>query len=53
MRLNKSSNIVESMKNVEACQACVESSLNWFKLSFKIDSTFPLFSKMLNGVEAV
>ena len=36
---------------LRACWKRVESSLNWFKLSFNIDSTFPLFSKMLNGVQ--
>ena len=45
-RLNRSSNIVESVKILESLlKAC------WieFKISFNIDSTFPLFSKMLNG----
>ena len=31
----------------------VESSLNRFELSFTTDSTFPLFSTTLNGVEAL
>ena len=38
---------------LKGCWKRVESSLNGFKLSFNIDSTFPLFSKMLNGAEAV
>ena len=38
VRLNRWSNIVESVLN---------------QVSFHIDSSFPLFSKMLNGVEAV
>ena len=46
VRLNRSSNIVE---NVKKCWKLVESSLNRFKLSFNIDSTCPLFPKMLNG----
>ena len=44
--LNRSSNIVESVKILESLlKAC------WieFKISFNIDSTFPSFSKMLNG----
>ena len=31
----------------------VESNLNLFKLTFNIDSSFPLLSKMLNGVETL
>ena len=38
---------------LKACRERVESNLNWFELSFNIDSTFPLLPKMLNGVEAV
>ena len=40
-------------KILKACRKCVESNLNWFKVSFNIDSTFSLFSKMLNGIETV
>ena len=36
-------------KMLKACWKHVESSLNRFKVSFNIDSIFPLFSKMLNG----
>ena len=36
----------------KACWKRVESSLYRFKLSLNVDSTFPLFSKMLNSVEA-
>ena len=38
---------------LKACWKRVESNLNWFKLSCNIDSTFLLFLKILNGVEAV
>ena len=49
--LNRSFNIVETKKKMlKACWKCVESNLNWFKLSFNIDSTFSLFLKMLSGV---
>ena len=48
--LNGLFNIVESIKI--SCKL-VEPNLNWFKLSFNIHTTFPFFSKMLNGVEAV
>ena len=40
-------------KLLKACWKRVESNLNRFKLSFNIHTTFPLLSKMLNGVEAV
>ena len=40
-------------KVLKACWKRVESNLNWLKLSLNIASTFLLFSKMLNGVEAV
>ena len=53
MRLNRSCNIVERVKNVESLLKRVESSLNRFQLSLNIDSTSPSFSKMLNGVETV
>ena len=48
-RLNRSFNIVESVKK---CWKLVESNLNWYKLSFNIDSAFSFFLKMLNCVEA-
>ena len=38
---------------IQHCWRRVESNLNPFKLSFNIHKTFHLFSKMLNGVEAV
>ena len=41
--------VVQRCWKRKKCWKLVESSLNRFKLSFKIDSTFPLFSKMLNG----
>ena len=37
-------------KMLKACWKRVKSSLDWFKLSSNIDSIFPLFSKMLNGL---
>ena len=43
-------NIVEGAKK---CCKRFEPNLNRFKLSFNVHTTFPLFSKMLNGVEAV
>ena len=45
--------VVEHCSNCDICWKRVESNLNRFKLSFNIDSTFPLLSKMLNGFEAV
>ena len=38
---------------LKACWKRVESNLKWLKLSFNINSTFPLLSKMLDRVEAV
>ena len=38
---------------LKACWKRVGSNLNRFKLLFHLHTTFPLFSKMLNGVEAV
>ena len=38
---------------LKACWKRVESNLNWFQLSFNIDSTFPLLLQMMNGVETV
>ena len=35
------------------CWKLVESNLNWFQITFNIDSTYSLFLKMLNGVETV
>ena len=52
-RLNWSFNIVESIKMLKARWKCVESNLNWFKLSFNVTSTFLLFLKTLNDVETV
>ena len=42
--------LLKTKKLLKACWKRVESSLNWFKLSFNIDPIFPLFLKMLNGL---
>ena len=42
--------VVQHCWKRKKCWKLVESSLNRFKISFNIDSTFPMFSKMLNGL---
>ena len=45
--------LVQHCWKYKQCWKLVEANLNCFKLSFNIDSTFPLLSQMLSGVEAV